>query len=32
MKRWLFSACLCVTALAWGETWQFALIGDVPYS
>ena len=32
MKRWLFGACLCVSALAWGETWQFALIGDVPYS
>ena len=32
MKRWLFSACLWISALAWGETWQFALIGDVPYS
>jgi len=32
MKRWLSGVCLCVAALAHGETWQFALIGDVPYS
>lgn len=32
MKRWLPGICLCVAALAHGETWQFALIGDVPYS
>ena len=32
MKRWLAGICLCVAALAHGETWQFALIGDVPYS
>ena len=32
MKRWLCSACLCVASLAQAETWQFALIGDVPYS
>lgn len=32
MKRWLLAAGLCVSFLAHGETWQFALIGDVPYS
>ena len=32
MKLWLFAVGICVTALAHGETWQFALIGDVPYS
>ena len=32
MKRWLCSACLCIASLAQAETWQFALIGDVPYS
>ena len=32
MKRWLSGVCLCLAALAQGETWQFAVIGDVPYS
>ncbi len=32
MKRWLSGVCLCLAALAHGETWQFAVIGDVPYS
>ncbi|MGB9495760.1 MAG: metallophosphoesterase, partial [Azonexus sp.] len=32
MKRWLFAACLCFPALLHGDTWRFALIGDVPYS
>ncbi len=32
MKHWLLAACLFFSALAHGETWSFALIGDVPYS
>jgi len=32
MKRWLFAAFLCFPVLTHGETWRFALIGDVPYS
>ena len=32
MKRWLAGVCLSLAALAHGETWQFAVIGDVPYS
>jgi len=32
MKRWLAGVCLSFAALAHGETWQFAVIGDVPYS
>ena len=32
MKRWLSGVCLCLAALAHAETWQFAVIGDVPYS
>ena len=32
MKRWLLGACLYLSLLAHGETWRFALIGDVPYS
>ena len=32
MKHWLLAACLCFSALAHGDTWTFALIGDVPYS
>ena len=32
MKRWLAGVCLCLAALTHGETGQFAVIGDVPYS